>query len=61
MKRADLVLHLLRHWCYCRPDGSYSVFLNPATRSVVLVPPRPEIPEPLGRELCRILGVPEVS
>lgn len=62
MKRSSLLAQLRRYGCVLkREDGAHSLWTNPATGAVEAVPRHTEIPDVLGRKICRGLGVPELG
>jgi predicted RNA binding protein YcfA (HicA-like mRNA interferase family) len=62
MKRGALLRHLRRHGCFLKREGrSHSLWCNPATGHVEVVPRHPEVANALARKICRALSVPEAS
>lgn len=58
MKRADLVLYLLRNGCrLVREGGSHSVHFNPASNKTSTVPRHREINDFLCRKICKDLEI----
>jgi mRNA interferase HicA len=62
VKRGALLLHLRRHGCQLKREGSaHSLWTNPATGAVEAVPRHVEISDILARKICRHLSVPELG
>jgi mRNA interferase HicA len=60
VKRSALLRHLRRHGCHLKREGrSHSLWANSQTGEVEAVPRHTEIPNKLGRKICRGLSVPE--
>jgi hypothetical protein len=60
MKRQALLRHLRRHGCVLKREGaSNSLWENPRTGHVEAVPRHIEIPNLLGKKICRSLSVPQ--
>lgn len=58
MKRSALLIHLRRHGCVLKREGSrHSLWMNPGTGAMEAVPRHAEIPDRLARKICNGLGV----
>lgn len=62
MKKFDLERHLRRHGCRIDRDrGKHTVWINPANGQKAPVPRHREIPNPTARDICRLLGISEMT
>jgi mRNA interferase HicA len=60
MKRTALVRHLTEHGCHLEREGArHSIWRNPATDEVDMLPRHQEIKNGLARSICRRLGIPD--
>ncbi|MEK7589668.1 MAG: type II toxin-antitoxin system HicA family toxin [Patescibacteria group bacterium] len=58
MKRINLIRHIKRYGCvFVREGGNHSVFFNPITNRISTIPRHTEISFPLGRKICKDLGI----
>lgn len=62
MKRTALLQHLRRHGCSLKREGApHSLWTNPQTGAVEVIPRHNEISNNLARKICRGLSVPEIG
>jgi mRNA interferase HicA len=62
VKRSTLLLHLRKHGCHLKREGSsHSLWTNPNTGAVEAIPRHAEIGNNLARKICRGLSVTEVG
>lgn len=62
MKREPLLRHLRLHSCYLkREGGSHSLWVNPATGQMQIVPRHTEVADLLARKICPGLSIPEAG
>ena len=58
MKRLNLIRHIRKHGCvFVREGGKHSVFFNPETDRISIVPRHNEIQIFLANKICRDLGI----
>jgi len=61
MRRESLLRHLRREGCYLKREGNrHSLWCNPRTGAIEVVPRHSEIPEKLAGKICRGLGIAKV-
>jgi mRNA interferase HicA len=62
MKRLDLLRYLENQGCrFVREGGSHTVYMNPVSRKVSVLPRHREINEFLAVKICKDLDVPPPS
>jgi mRNA interferase HicA len=62
MRLNALVRHLRRHGCYLLREGrSDSIWTNPDTGDIDVVPRHSEIKEQLAYKICRTLSIPQIG
>ncbi len=62
MKRRELEKHLKAHGCYLHHAGSnHDIWVNPETGAKQPIPRHNELKTPLGKDVCRKLGVPIIT
>jgi predicted RNA binding protein YcfA (HicA-like mRNA interferase family) len=60
MKRRELIRHLEQHGCQLlREGGRHTVYVNPRSNKVSVVPRHTETNSILARKICRDLEIPE--